>query len=71
MNTIGNRTIQDVDLKDLQYTEMVIKECLRLFPTVAYTKRELDENINLGKTFFIILMDYVFINILETVYIIF
>lgn len=44
-----DRDITRQDLADMKYLEMVIKETLRLYPSVPIISRELGEDIVLGK----------------------
>jgi cytochrome P450 len=40
------------DLADMKYLEMVIKEALRLYPSVPFVGRVLNEDVKIGKVFF-------------------
>jgi cytochrome P450 family 4 len=37
------------DLNEMKYLERVIKECLRIYPSVPFISRETTEDIQLGK----------------------
>lgn len=44
----SNRSITLQDLNEMKYLERVIKEALRLYPSVAFIGRRLSEDIELG-----------------------
>lgn len=49
---VNSVIIDDFDeekIRELEYVEMVVKETLRLFPTVPLTYRKATEDILLGK----------------------
>lgn len=48
----SNRSITLQDLNEMKYLERVIKEALRLYPSVAFIGRRLSEDIELGKFHF-------------------
>lgn len=50
---VGNtENIHYTSLQDLKYTEMVVKESLRLFPTAPLIARQPREDIALSKRYF-------------------
>lgn len=48
----SNRSMTLQDLNEMKYLERVIKEALRLYPSVAFIGRRLSEDIELGKFHF-------------------
>ena len=49
--TESERAITMDDIRKLKYMECVVKEALRLFPSVPMFAREISEECNIGKTF--------------------
>lgn len=50
----SDRAVTSTDLHEMHYLEMVIKETLRLYPSVPYISRLLTEDLKLRKYFLVI-----------------